>query len=76
MLVHGMNMAEFPWLTNFGEVLGSSIGPGSNSHYFIKEVYNDVNIGVAEIIIMIMIFSKHFQVQMIIDVIGKTLIFI
>jgi len=34
--------------TNFGEVLGSSIGPGSNSHYFsLKKYNNDVNIGVA-----------------------------
>ena len=36
MLGHGMNMHGFVYdgYTNFGEVLGSGIGPGSNSHFF------------------------------------------
>jgi hypothetical protein len=38
----------FDGYTNYGEVLGSSIGPGSNSHYFsINKLNNDSKIGIA-----------------------------
>ena len=49
MQVHGMNMAVFyDGYTNKGEVLGSSIGPGSNSHYFsLNRIRNNEKIGIS-----------------------------
>ena len=52
--------------TNKGEVLGSSIGPGSNSHYFsFNRIRNKELIGVGlKLLIMIMIFiMMHLHQQ-------------
>ena len=77
MLVHGMNIHYvYDGYTNKGEVLGSSIGPGSNSHYFSLKKLKKKKIGIAFEIIDNDndFYHDAFAVQMILEDIGKILI--
>tara|TARA_A100001015_G_scaffold124409_1_gene137832 strand:- start:174 stop:614 length:441 start_codon:yes stop_codon:yes gene_type:complete len=52
LLRNAKSWYEHDWIyhgyTNFGEVMGSSIGPGSNSHFFsITRVSENSNYGIA-----------------------------
>ena len=65
--------------TNKGEVLGSSIGPGSNSHYFsLNRIRNQEKIGLGLEIIDNDndFYHEAFASAKIIEDIGKILIFI